>query len=288
MRNLILIVVISAIALSEITVMPNASRFINQERANMLYLDICEKLGIPFDEIVDITVIAPGDDDEVFQFYKERTPEWGVAIAVPQKKLVIMKRAGNRPYRVLAHEITHILVHQKAKTRIPRWFDEGVAESVSRKWTMTDDFRMAHFVLSGIPSLSSMENLYDSQFFEAENLYALAYLSIEFLRKEYGEDIAYRILDYARMHRDFETGFRTATSISTSVFEQNFRNYIAKNYGIVRLLTNPQMLWYAILFLFLIGGTIKIIKKWRCHREEYPQIEHFPDLRDNIEDFNRQ
>ncbi|MFP4460517.1 MAG: hypothetical protein ACLFSQ_13130 [Candidatus Zixiibacteriota bacterium] len=262
MRYLIFTFLISASLFAKVIVKPHASRFIDAKLANDMYYSICEKVDIPPDEIGDIKVYAPDDDKELWSHFENRTPEWGVAFAIPSKRTIIMKRAGHRPNRVLAHEITHIIIHQKAGTHLPRWFDEGMAEYASRSWSMRDEFKMAHFSLAGIPPLSKMESLYRTQRFEAQNMYALAYQAMLYLREEYGEGIFYDILNETQRYHDFDKGFEKATSIPVYIFDADFRKHIQDNYGYIRLLTNTQMLWYFILFLFLVGGSVKLIRRY--------------------------
>jgi hypothetical protein len=200
--------------------------FISQKEALDLYLDVAKKLGINPMLPGDVYVITDkdtfgnvkGDVYDIFtgKDYMRSTPDWGIAIAVTgltekdigighyalgdstEPKtigLVVFRETTFNVRHLLMHEFVHLLIHAQAKDEwVPRWFDEGTAEYYSNKLNLPDHARMALLNLSGLPKLSDIDNLYAMKHYRAEDLYALSFLAVSFLVREYGKNIVPAIL----------------------------------------------------------------------------------------------
>ena len=85
-------------------------------------------------------------------------PDWGAAVAIPLKRLIVIKSPlilpGDKSLgELVAHEYSHIALAQAVRyRRVPRWLDEGMSMYVSAEWGWGDNLAISWAVISGIPS----------------------------------------------------------------------------------------------------------------------------------------
>ncbi len=260
-----------------------AGGLVSEELADQMVMDIAQRLGADEQALGTIIVAAPEDGPEYAAIWQTRAPEWGAGLAIPGRDLVIIKSGKGDIRRILKHELTHVISHRMAETPLPRWFDEGLAERFSRKWSLDDNFKMSWLVLSGMPELSRLETLYRRNQYAAYNLYGYSYLAVNTFAEDFGERAIGEVLRQSKRHRSFGRAFEIVTGEPLYDWEVGFQNRIYKRYGWVNFIFNSNLLWYAILILFLIGGGIKIWRTRMLMREERKQPQD--DIEAEVIDF---
>ena len=96
------------------------------------------KLGARLGDPPPRLVLAATDaafDARIFELTGSRPPTWALAIAIPSKRVVVLRERGilsgeNFLDPTLRHEIAHLVlgaVSARSKQAIPRWLDEGLA-----------------------------------------------------------------------------------------------------------------------------------------------------------------
>ena len=61
-------------------------------------------------------------------------PRWGAALAFPGSRTILLRADAGDPSRTLRHELAHLVLHERVRTRVPRWFDEGYAALAAGEW----------------------------------------------------------------------------------------------------------------------------------------------------------
>lgn len=182
---------------------------------------------------------------------------WPVRLSDPSSWTLGGQR--KRLVELLAHELTHCAVYQRAGTEwswsfkgIPLWFGEGMASHTAgqgyKRGTLRDLWRFYHRAVAGagdgergdgpapgalaraatgkLPEgdpLANYEQLYQER---DDVVYGAAHHAFSFLLERYGEEKAREILE--RMHggATFTTAFREAIGIGAEEFTADFRRYV--------------------------------------------------------------
>jgi hypothetical protein len=217
-----------------------------------------------------ITISILEEEDYKIQ-YADNLPEWGIAFAIPEKHHILLifpgsfQRISNLRF-ILAHEIAHILIHERARTFIPRWFDEGSAMHLSREPNLIDDMELLGAALmGGIIPLSQIERSFPESGRRARLAYIESLSTIDFLMEEFGPAILIQVLDRSREAHDFRQGFIKATGIDLPQFEMEWRTWIRRRFA-VTVLFRPNLLFAATAVLVLILGAVARLRRMRASR----------------------
>ena len=93
---------------------------------------------------------------------------------------------------VLTHELAHVFAIQLSRSRVPRWFTEGLSELETARlrpeWTRHDDAALYAALRRGeLPTLLSLSNAFvTARGDEAARAYAHAAVAVEFLERRFG------------------------------------------------------------------------------------------------------
>jgi len=235
---------------------------------------IAAELGLKELRPVEIDVI-----EDVAAFNREhggQLPEWGIAFAMLEENRIVVdvKRATrefNSLDEVVPHELSHILVHQRAPdVNFPIWFLEGLAQWQSREWSMVDQWELVQGVWSHTsPRLSDMYGHYPAEESRAQQAYRVAYAGFTELFAEVGFDDLAPFLAEAEHQRSFEAGFRTYFGYSVMEYQAFFQDGFEKKYGSawMALQSGPLLAFAAGLFL------IVILRYWIRRRRKFAKLD---------------
>ncbi len=212
---------------------------------------------------INISII---NENELKNNYAQYFPEWGIGFAIPDENLIILKFPVSFFYPrrlkfVIGHEIAHILLHRKAETHIPRWFDEGSAIYLSRDLTFLDEVKLSIAVLTkSIIPLNQLNNSFPRSKTNANLAYIESAFTIEFLVSEFGEQILTDILEQTSEFNDFSKGFLQATGgMELSVFQLEWNHYLKRTF-VLTFLLKPNLIFLIVAFLALSIGISKRFK----------------------------
>src|SRR5678815_2901988 len=190
---------------------------------------IAAELGLTRLEPIEIDVV-----DDVHAYNREhggRLPEWGIAFAVLEENRIIVdvKRATrefNSLDEVVPHELSHILVHQRAPdVHFPLWFLEGCAQWQAREWSMVDQWELVQGVWQhSSPRLADMYGRYPAEETRAQQAYRVAYAGFTDLFAEVGFDDLAPFLAEVERQRSFENGFRAYFGYSVAEYQAFFQD----------------------------------------------------------------
>ena len=199
-----------------------------------------------------LIAIAP-DARRFRQWAGPGAPEWGVALAFPDSRRVILQgraassNAGD-PQETLRHELAHLALHERLGNRPPRWFDEGYASVSAREWRR-DDVLATNIALAlrGAPTLEQLEASFSGVSTAAQSAYALSYravMEMASLDPERGLTLHFR---YWETGRNLDSAVRQAFGLTLNGFEREFQSRVRRRYGALALLADLSL-------VFLVTG----------------------------------
>jgi hypothetical protein len=199
-----------------------------------------------------LIAIAP-DARRFRQWAGPGAPEWGVALAFPQSRRVIIqgRAAGSDagdPLETLRHELAHLALHERLGDRPPRWFDEGYAGVAARGWRRDDVLATnVALALRGAPTFDQLEDSFNGGATAAQSAYALSYRAVEemaSLDPERGLTLFFR---YWESGRSLDAAVRQAFGMTLSGFEREFQTRVRRRYGALALFAD-------LTLVFLVTG----------------------------------
>jgi len=180
-------------------------------------------------------------------------PEWGVALAFPQSRRIIIqgRAAGSEagdPLETLRHELAHLALHERLGDRPPRWFDEGYASVAAREWRRDDVLATnVALALRGAPTLDQLEESFGGGATAAQSAYALSYravVELASLDPDRGLTLFFR---YWENGKNLDAAVRQAFGITLSGFEREFQLRVRLRYGALALFAD-------LTLVFLVTG----------------------------------
>ena len=184
-------------------------------------------------------------------------PEWGVALAFPASRRIIMhgRAAGSEvgdPHEVLRHELAHLALHEHLGDRPPRWFDEGYASVAAREWRR-DDVLAANVALAlrGTPTLAELEGSFASGSVAAQSAYALSYRAVTELAALDRERGLTLLFEYWTRSPSLDAAVRRAFGVTLAGFERDFQSRTRRRYGGLALFADLSLLLLVLSVLVL-------------------------------------
>lgn len=235
---------------------------------------IASELGLTRLQPIEIDVI--GDMTAYNRANGGRLPEWGIAFAIlEQNRIVVDVKRATREFNslddVVPHELSHILVHQRAPdVEFPIWFLEGLAQWQAREWSMVDQWQLVESVWTHTsPRLADMYSHYPAGEARVQEAYRIAYAGFTDLFAEVGFDHVAPFLAEVERERSFENGFRNYFGYSVSEYQTYFQGQFEKKYGSpwMALQSGPLFAFAAGLFL------VVIVRFWVRRRRKFARLD---------------
>jgi hypothetical protein len=184
-------------------------------------------------------------------------PEWGVALAFPESRRIVMQgraasSAAGDPIEVLRHELAHLALHERLGDRPPRWFDEGYASVAAREWRREDALSAnVALALRGTPSLEQLEESFAGGPMAAQSAYALSYRAVSDLAaldRTRGLTLFFR---YWEENPTLDAAVRRAFGVTLAGFEQDFRSRTRRRYGGLALFADLSLVAFVVAVLLM-------------------------------------
>jgi hypothetical protein len=156
------------------------------------------------------------------------------------------------PIAVFRHELAHLALHEYLGDLPPRWFDEGYAGYVAGEWDREEVLAASLALLvSGLPSLDSLEAGFYGGSRRAEQSYALAFRAVADLASldpERGLALFFR---YWKETGRFDVAIRQAYGMTAAQYEELWQQRTRSRYGALALLANLSVAMGVFLLVFL-------------------------------------
>ena len=222
-----------------------------------------------------IVLIPPGRvEDAALRRLDAEAPPWAAGFLIPARRLggIRVALADRYPHgdldSVLAHEATHMVLHDTAGGGLPRWFGEGVATGVERSWGLRDVLVYSSSLLAGpLPALSDLDAAFAASDDRARTAYAASFDFLLWAGGRYGRGFVKRVVREAAA-LPFPQAWECATGTALSLSEAEWRRGSLLLYRWVPALTGTTAVWSAITFLALLAGARRrararaILRRW--------------------------
>ena len=184
-------------------------------------------------------------------------PEWGAAIAIPARRLIIMqgRDAGadaGEPRQTLRHELAHLILAEAMAGLVPRWFDEGYASYAAGEWGREQVLATSlGLVWRGVPSFAALDSAFVGGSTGATRAYALAHRAVAELGALSGPAGLTRLFDVWRSTGSLDLALREVHGMTEPGFEGWWRSRVRRQYGALALVADLGAL-SVVLGFFLI------------------------------------
>jgi hypothetical protein len=131
----------------------------------------------------------------------------------------------------------------------------------SGEWRFVDTVAV---VLNGsLPPLWKLQGRFPAQASWADQAYRTSLLAYEVLRKDYGEDIAARLIAALESRGDFEHAFLEVTGHSPDEFSDRFAGAMKLRFGWLFTVTRWPTLFVLFALVFALGAVGRLVRKRR-------------------------
>ena len=220
-----------------------------------LQSEVADQLGSTVSETV---VHLAGSEREFKTLTQDRIPHWGIGVAYPQAKTIVLKYRPGQTASLLQtarHEFSHILLHHvlaESGNRVPVWFNEGVAMWVGREWRLHQSFDVALAVFrDGLIPLRDVDAVLAFGATRAQLAYDQSYLAVLFILSRAGDDAIPDLIAEVAEGTPFPVAIYRLTGLSPEVFESEFAAFVADRFGLGAVVTSGEAIWFYIVVLFL-------------------------------------
>ncbi len=257
-------------------------------RARAFLPSVTDDLGVqPAGPMLMVLIPPDTRSDPELAGLDRAAPPWAAGFALEDSRIgaIRIAEAGRYPFgdpgAVLAHEVTHLLIHDAAGGElVPRWFHEGVATREQRRWTLKDVYvYSSSLLMESLPTLDEMDRAFATSESGAPLAYAASFDFIRWSEDEYGEGVVRRVLAELRQRAGtpgslhFREAWRAATGDSLAESEEGWRRGSLALYRWLPALTGAGTLWIAITALFLFAAwrrrlrTREMMERWEVEDE---------------------
>jgi hypothetical protein len=231
-------------------------------------------------------VYIPETDAEFGRLTRGILPDWGVAAAFPQRKLIAIKspdnfNVGRSLPELLVHEYAHLVTDERTGFHSPpRWFNEGLSMYVSMEWGWSDNLAMSKAAVFGqlIP-LTDIELVNRFGESKAHVAYSQSFLAVKYLFDEYGVNVVNAFLDQIAAGMSVNRALIESTGSSYSEFDKEYKEFLEKQYNVSSLFMDTFFFWIGLALIVVVGTFLRyrkrrqLFKKWE--REEKLQSTDF-------------
>jgi hypothetical protein len=189
--------------------------------------------GLGRREIGPVTLIVVRGQSTFDAMSRGRAPRWGAGWALPTARFVVVRVDGDDAFRVLQHELAHIVLHQAIRGRVPLWFDEGYAVLAAGEFSRFEQLGLNLTVARGaIPSLDELNNGLRGSESTAETAYALAGSVVSFMANRTPTRSIEPLLKRLGDGVPFDSAVEVSTGLNPGRFEETWQKDMKRRYGL--------------------------------------------------------
>jgi hypothetical protein len=209
------------------------------------------------------TVLVPGHFElrRMVEQMSGKLPDsqWVLGVALPAARVLVIR--GDVPlgwgtfHATLTHEVAHLVLHRRLSSRIPRWFDEGVATWLSGAQLTSDDEAYLALLarVGGLYLLEDLESSFPGGHLPTSTAYRQSHYFITYLVERHGSEAV------PRLFRDFESGksvdgaLQGLTGVSLTDLERAFEGWAASRRSLVAAMASVVSIWTVAALLAVLA-----------------------------------
>ena len=254
------------------------------EQAEFFLKETSVFLGLQPEKSYTIVIAGSREEFEDLQPGRAPAPEWAGALTYHSLGLVLilspgsLQTGGPRYWSLLRHEMVHLLIGDaelKAGTRLPRWFQEGVATYISGEMNLS---RLLHLgwaqVTGSAPAFEELERNFPKGAGLAEAAYARSFLFIRYLTRRFGDGAVAQLVEASLAHGGMEEGARIVFGMPLADILKGFDQYARVKATWIPFIASSASVWGMITLLFLLTWYrkrvlgLRTLEKWNLEEEE--------------------
>ena len=254
------------------------------ERAGVFLTDTSRFLGLPW--LGEYSIVLARNKDEFVRLQPtiRPAPEWAGALTYPSLGMVLimtpgaMETGGTRYWSLLQHEMAHLLLgdaESRHNTRLPRWFQEGIATYVSGEMNLARLLQLGWAQATGAtPDFRQLEFSFPDQPSHAGAAYARSYLFIKYLSQRFGEDAVARLIEESFQGGGINAGVTAAFDVSLAELLAGFDQYARVKATWIPVITSTATIWGFVTLLFFVTWFrkkiqgLRTVQQWDREEEE--------------------
>lgn len=208
--------------------------------------------GIPSWRADGLRIIVVPDEEAFRQASGGRLPSWGMALAVPAERIVVIRADAPDPARALTHELAHVALFDRVKARLPLWFSEGYAVVAARELGRLRALELNLAVARGaVTELRDLDAALRREGGDADAAYALAGTAAAHLLRLQPTGSYDALFDRLAAGERFDSAVVAATGYDMARFERSWRETVRRRYSVALWLIAGG--WWAVAGLAVLG-----------------------------------
>jgi hypothetical protein len=205
-------------------------------------------------------VVAP-DENALRRLSRGRVPGWGVGLAFPAARTIVVRADAPDPYGALRHELAHLALHDAVRVRVPLWFDEGYAVIAAGEFGRMDALQLNLALIRGaVGDLRTLDAALRQSEAEAATAYALAGSTLMHLARLNPTGTLDPLLKKLAAGASFDTAVVTTTGLTLAGFERSWQKDLRRRFGWLVWLSAGGG-WLILALLVLAAA------RWRRRRD---------------------
>lgn len=221
---------------------------------------IVAELGRNPERVIRLVLVRSQDDFNAMQPGGTYAPFWAAGLTYPALGLIYLKQSGSSGQfveveKTLDHELSHALLYDAiGGRRIPRWFEEGVAQWQAREVDLERIVRVSGAVWTGrLIALKDLDTNYPRHETDVHLAYDESYEFISFLIGEFGSAGFRKLIHRLNDGDTLEQALRLAYGLSGEELEARWHAGLRLSYAWLPLITSGTLVWLLASILFLMS-----------------------------------
>lgn len=210
------------------------------------------------------TLVIAADSADLARLTRGRAPAWGAGVAFPGARTILLRADLPDLARTLRHEIAHLVLRERVRTRVPLWFDEGYAAWASGELERFSSLELNLAVASGrLPTLARLDAMLRGSARSADLAYALAATAVAEIARRQPEGSLERVLGGLEPGTSFYEVLEASTGLNEGRFEDAWQRGLRQRYSLAT--------WFAASGIWLLAGLLVVYISWARRRRDAPR-----------------
>lgn len=208
-----------------------------------------------------VRLVVASDGSALGRAGRGQVPSWGVGLAIPGARTIVVRADAPDPYGALRHELAHLALHQAVKVRLPLWFDEGYAVYAAGEFDRMEALRLNLAVVRGaIGDLRTLDRALRQGEAEAATAYALAGSTVQLLARLHPTGSLDAMVGRLAAGEPFDSAVVATTGYTVAGFERAWQRDLRRRFG--------WFVWFAAGGgWFVLALLVIVAVRWRRQRD---------------------
>ena len=195
---------------------------------------------------------------------RDQVPQWGAGFTFPLARTILIRADAGEPYRILWHELAHLVLSDVIRTRVPLWFNEGYAAVAAGELDRLLDLRLNLSVARGeIPGFFELDRALRASEPTVGVAYALAASAVAMLARRHPDRSLAPLLGRLAAGESFDAAVLATTGSSLGRFEEEWQRDVRLRYGLFG--------WVMAGGLWVLAAGLVIAAVWLRRRRDRPR-----------------